>query len=264
MAVLFDACRAQRVLERSQMTAGDILIGDDGGQRARQQRGDPRADSGKQAVADGDVVAAVAKRDMDLGARRAGVQRAVIQAVPFGPVGERLDDILDDRSVRDVAAVDGDIGGGIDRIALFDEPRHDGGRIVVIEQRPVGAAAHALHEQGKIGTQPDRNAGFANATAGFLVHEGAAAGRHDLGAAVEQSGDDLALAFAEIGLAMIGEDLGNALSGGEFDLVVGIDEGNAELFGEPAADGGLAGAHQADKDDRVIAQPVANELDFLD
>ena len=62
---------------------------------------------------------------------------------------------------------------------------------------------------------------------------------------------------------MIGEDFRNPLSGGEFDFVVGIDKRSAELLGEPAADGGLAGAHQADKDDRVIAQPVANQFYFL-
>ena len=66
----FDSSRAQGVLERLQMAACDILVGDDRGERPRQERSDMRADFGKEAVADGDVIAAVAKRDMHLGDRR--------------------------------------------------------------------------------------------------------------------------------------------------------------------------------------------------
>jgi hypothetical protein len=36
--------------------------------------------------------------------------------------------------------------------------------------------------------------------------------------------------------------------------MVGINKGNVELFGQPAADAGFAGAHQADKHDRMISE----------
>ena len=49
------------------------------------------------------------------------------------------------------------------------------------------------------------------------------------------------------GFAEAGEQLGDAAAGGLFDLGIGVAEGQAEAEGEPAADGGLAGAHQADQ-----------------
>jgi hypothetical protein len=36
-----------------------------------------------------------------------------------------------------------------------------------------------------------------------------------------------------------------------FDFVIGVAEGHAETEGEAAADGGFAGAHEADEDDRA-------------
>ena len=55
----------KRRFERLQVAARDILVGDDGGDRAACSSGaDARAGFGQQAVADGDVIAAVAQRDV--------------------------------------------------------------------------------------------------------------------------------------------------------------------------------------------------------
>ena len=85
--------------------------------------------------------------------------------------------------------------------------------------------------------------------AGFLVHDGAAAGRQHLRAVVEQAGDHALLAGAEIGLAVLGEDFRNGHAGGAFDLGIGVDKGKPEPRGEPAADRRLASAHHADQHD---------------
>ena len=86
-----------------------------------------------------------------------------------------------------VAAFDRYIGRGIDGIALVHQFLHDGLGILGLQQGTVGAFHHAFHEQRQIGLQPDRNAMGLNALAGFLVDEGAAAGRQDLRAIFNQA-----------------------------------------------------------------------------
>src|SRR5664279_3579189 len=49
--------------------------------------------------------------------------------------------------------------------------------------------------------------------------------------------------------AVLVEDFRNGHAGGAFDLAIGIDKGNREPGGEPAADRRLAGAHHADQHD---------------
>jgi hypothetical protein len=53
---------------------------------------------------------------------------------------------------------------------------------------------------------------------------------------------------------MILENFGDGLVGGNLNFMVGIDKGNVKLFSQPAADAGFAGAHQADKHDRMISE----------
>jgi len=82
---------------------------------------------------------------------------------------------------------------------------------------------------------------------------GAAAGRQHVRRVAEQALDHPALAVAEHLLAMDGEDVGDrAAAGGCLDLAVGIDERQAEAGGEPLADAALAGAHQANQDNRLV------------
>ena len=79
----------------------------------------------------------------------------------------------------------------------------------------------------------------------------------------QQAGDHLALAVAEERLAVVGEDLVDGLLGDALDLLVGIDEGQAELGGEALADRRLAAAHQPDHDERAPAQRAAHPLHDL-
>ena len=72
---------------------------------------------------------------------------------------------------------------------------------------------------------------------------------------LQQPGDDLGLAGAEIGFAVGREDVLDAHAGRFFHLFVAIDEVAAEAACQPAADGGLAGAHHAHQHDRPAAEP---------
>ena len=76
----------------------------------------------------------------------------------------------------------------------------------------------------------------------------------------EQARDHAALAVAEIGLAVILEDVGDGLAGRPLDLLVGVDEGHAEAGRQAAADRRLAAAGHADQDDRPAAQRRAQAL----
>ena len=78
------------------------------------------------------------------------------------------------------------------------------------------------------------------------------------GPAAQQAGDHLALAFAEIGFAVVLEDVLDRLAGRLLDLLVGIDEGQLEPGGEPAPDGGLAAARHADQHERAAAEVRAD------
>ena len=69
------------------------------------------------------------------------------------------------------------------------------------------------------------------------------------GPSCQQPGDDAALAVAELGLAADGEDVRDGHAGGILDLVVGVEEGQPQRLGQPAADRALAGAHQPDEHD---------------
>src|SRR4029079_14992704 len=90
------------------------------------------------------------------------------------------------------------------------------------------------------------------------IHIGAAARRQHLSAVFEQARDHLALAVAEIGLAMLGEAFGDGLTHRDTDPMVGVDEGEAELFGESAAHRRLAGAHEPDKHNRMAVEALAD------
>ncbi len=97
-----------------------------------------------------------------------------------------------------------------------------------------------------------------DALSGAGVHIGAAAGREHLRAVPQQARDHPRLAVAEIGLAMLREDIADALPGRRLDFAVGVGEGKLEPGGETLADGGLAGAHQTDQDDAPRPKRLPN------
>ena len=97
---------------------------------------------------------------------------------------------------------------------------------------------------------------IASRVSGFMTAP--AAGRQDLRAAIEQAGNHTGLAAAEIGLAMAGENVGNAHAGRLLDLGIGIDEWDGKPGGEPAADRRFADPHHTDQHDRTALQRGAD------
>ena len=55
---------------------------------------------------------------------------------------------------------------------------------------------------------------------------------------------------------MIGEDFGDGLARRGLDLVIGVDEGNAQLFRKPAPDTGLARPHEPYEHDGARSQAL--------
>ena len=73
--------------------------------------------------------------------------------------------------------------------------------------------------------------------------------------------DSLRFPFTEACLAVVVEDVGDGPPGASDDEVVGIDELAPQPFGQQAADGGLARAHEAGEDDVVIDHaPIMPQL----
>ncbi len=70
-------------------------------------------------------------------------------------------------------------------------------------------------------------------------------------ALAEEGGEGGGLEVAEVGFAVLGEDLGDGAVVAGFDLVVEIEEAPAEALGEERAGGGFAGAHEAGEDDAM-------------
>jgi len=57
--------------------------------------------------------------------------------------------------------------------------------------------------------------------------------------------------MAEVGFAVLGEELGDSALVAGFDLAVEVDEVPSEAVGEESAGGGFAGSHEASEDDAV-------------
>jgi hypothetical protein len=127
-------------------------------------------------------------------------------------------------------------------------------RIGRLQERAVGLLAHAGEQNVETGLQPDRDAAPGDILARRRIHERAAAGRQHQRPAVEQAGDHLALALAEIGLAEPLEDLGDGELRAGFDLGVSVDERQSELGRKPPSDRGFSGPHHADENHRPSAE----------
>ncbi len=148
---------------------------------------------------------------------------------------------------RAIEGIDGDVGLGVDRVALGDQPLEHRPGLAVLEQRPIVAPRHPVEQQIELGAQPDRHRALADERPGGRVHERAAAGRQDLHRSVEQAGDDAALAIAKRRLAVALEDFLDGLAGGGFDLGVGVGERHFEPLRQAPADARLACPHQPDE-----------------
>jgi hypothetical protein len=80
---------------------------------------------------------------------------------------------------------------------------------------------------------------------------GSASEGEDDAALAEERGEGEGFEVAEVGLAVVGEELGNGGVVAGFDLAVEVEEYPAEAVGEESSGGGFAGAHEAGEDDAV-------------
>ena len=236
-------------LQRRQMQLRHRRVGHDHRALLRQHRRQQRAGARQQIVADHHVIAGGRQHHRQPPRRLPRQQR--VQHLRGGGV----------RAL--VAAIDDDVGLGIDRVTLVDQPLQDLGRVAVRQQRAMVAAGHPPHQRLQRTAQPDRDRIGARSGAGFRVHERAAAERQHQRVAREQAADHAAFAVAEGALAVAGEQLGDGAAGGQFDLGVGVAERQPESRGEAAADRGLAGAHQPDQHDAASGQGFRQRDAFL-
>ncbi len=122
-------------------------------------------------------------------------------------------------------------------------------RVAGIEQRPVGAALDPLQQYRQRAAQPDGNSPLPDNGPGFRVHERAAAGREHDPAVGEQPLNDPFFPGAEMRFAMFGKNLRDGGACRALDFLIRVKKRQAELGGQPLADSGLAGAHEADEHD---------------
>ncbi len=84
------------------------------------------------------------------------------------------------------------------------------------------------------------------------LHGAAAERDHRSVAAGQQLADDLLLALAEGLLPLAVEEALDRLAQRELELAVGVDRARAQLGGQRTCAGRLAGAHEADEDERAV------------
>ena len=189
---------------------GEIVVGHDDQIARAAAPPAPRRRARSRPAPDHDVVAAVAPRST---AHTGGVAHDALSLVVASASSARATTVAD----RPLAAVDHEIGLGVDRRPLLEQRRQPRARIAAREQRPVVTPRGAPDQHVQIGAQPDRERPLAHQGARLRIDEGAAAERQDLPLAAQQPGDHLALPGAKRGLADLREDVGDGGAGGGLD-----------------------------------------------
>ena len=162
------------------------------------------------------------------------------------------DDPLDDLIVPAAAAAHADMGLGVGCAALLGEAFERALGIVVAEQRAGVAAARPLGEDIDRRVEPDGDRAAIQQFASSGIDERAPAGCDHADGTIDQARDQTTLAVAEIPLAEPLEHLGGGKASCILDCRIAVYEGQPKAFRQAAANGGLAGAHQANEDDRSI------------
>lgn len=169
----------------------------------------------------------------------------------FDGVLETFCDVSGD--VGGVAEVDADheIGLAIAGGSFGEEGANFFEGIFRLEEGAMRLSADAVVDGFWAGPEAGDEAVGAEAFEILRVDDHAAAGGDDLLFLGGEFGDEGFFEGAEGGFAIVGEDIADAAAGALFDEFVGIDESEAEEFGEEVADGGFACAHEADEGDVV-------------
>ena len=170
-------------------------------------------------------------------------------------MGQGGEDGADDVLMGAIDALDGDVGLGVDRIALTHQSTEDLARFPGPQQGPMIASLDPGQEEVERRPEPYRYRFFADHGPGWGIDEGAPAGRQDVPRIVEETRDHALLAVAKGRFSVAVEYFTDGTAGRRLDLGIGIDEGQAQTLREAAADGGFAGPHQANQDDRPIPGP---------
>lgn len=168
----------------------------------------------------------------------------------------------DDDLLGLVARVNNDVGLGIKRVALVHQATHDPFGIVIVQERPVGAAADAFHQGRQVGLQPDRDAAARDGPPCLRAHERTAAGGDDTRPAFKQTRDHPTLQRAEFALSIGREQVRHRHARNGLDLVIAVDEWQLQCIGHTPANHRLAGTHQADEHKRAPAKPVGEIFDI--
>lgn len=144
----------------------------------------------------------------------------------------------------------------VDGIANLGELGEHFARVLAAKQGAVVPPANAFRKDVEIGVDPDRCRMIEDERARAFVHERAAACRNDLRPTVDQSGDHAPFPVTKMCLAEALEDFRDGQACCLFDLMICVDERNAEPLRKTAADRCLADTHQADENDGASNSPL--------
>ena len=163
------------------------------------------------------------------------------------------DDPLDDLAMRAASAFHVNVRLGVKVAPLVREPLESLLAIDVPQQRPGLQSSCPVGEEVDRGVEPDRNGAAVEQLPSPRVDEHLTPRGDYPDLVVDQPCDETPLAIAEVCLAESLKDFGRGEAGGAFgDRSIRVEEGKPEPLGQTAANRRLAGAHEADKDNRTI------------
>ena len=145
--------------------------------------------------------------------------------------------------MRAGAAIDHDIGLSVGRVAGFRQFFQNVPRILAAQQGPRVPAGDAFGQDIQIDAQPDGHGAILDQAARLVVHERAAASGQNTGAVINQAGNDLAFAVAEMRLSEFVENLAHRAARRLLYFLVRVIERHTQPFRQTPADRGLARAH---------------------
>ena len=161
-------------------------------------------------------------------------------------------DPFDDIVMPAAPAADSDVSFGV-RIAPFIcQSLKRRFRVVRAKQRPRVAPGGAFAEDIDRRVEPDGDRAAIQQFASSGIDERATAGRDHADGTIDQPRDQTTLAIPKIAFPKSLEYFSCGEASCILDCRIAVYEGQPKAFRQAAANGGLAGAHQANEDDRSI------------